>query len=363
MLRRFRTGVSLHSHTLHSREALEFVPRIVASIPLVRGALRALEGQYERRYGRALNYADAYWTPPLSERESLTLERSQIEDFLQLESIVWLSDHDNIEAANHLALFEDFRGAAVSVEWTVPFGPSFFHLGIHNLPPEQGRAWMDRLAVYTALPSIPMLHELLVALAAVPRVLIVLNHPFWDEKGLGADRHAELLRQFLGKFRGLLHALELNGMRPWTENQDVVALAEARKLPVVAGGDRHGSEANTVLNLTCARGLDEFIEDVRRRKWSDVLLLRTYREPFRQRFAEAVWDILRDYPEHTGRIRWTDRVFYRTPFGSHVPLASAWKGEGPGIVGAFGAALRLFGSRRVRNTLRLAMRTRSEVLP
>jgi hypothetical protein len=363
VLRRFRTGVSLHSHTLHSHEALDFVPRAVAGIPLVRRGLHAFERQYERQHGRPLDYTHVYWTPPLSEREALTLERQQIEDNLQLDSLISLTDHDNIDAASHLELFEDSRGAAVSVEWTVPFGPSFFHLGIHNLPPEQGREWIDRLSAYTARPSVALLYELLVSLAAIPQVLIVLNHPFLDEKGLGAVRHAELLGQFLGKFSHWLHALELNGMRPWTENQAVIALAEARKLSLVAGGDRHGSEPNSVINLTRSRTLSEFVEEVRRNKWSDVLVLRSYREPFRQRFAEALWDILRDYPEHAGRVRWADRVFHRTAAGIYASLATAWKGDGPGIVGAFTALLRLVGSRSVRNTLRLALRTGSEVLP
>src|SRR5580658_3440467 len=49
---RFRTGVSLHSHTMHSREMLDFVPRILKGIPVLRQALEAEERRYTRRYGR-----------------------------------------------------------------------------------------------------------------------------------------------------------------------------------------------------------------------------------------------------------------------------------------------------------------------
>ena len=72
---------------------------------------------------------------------------------------------------------------------------------------------------------------------------------------------------------------------------------------------------------------------------------------------------MRDYPEHTGRVRWTDRFFFRTADGLDRPLSSIWTGDGPGIIGNFSSLIRLMGSRHVRSTLRLAMRTSSEVLP
>ena len=44
------------------------------------------------------------------------------------------------------------RHIPVSVEWTVPFGATAFHLGIHNLPSATGAEWMERLAAFTAMP-------------------------------------------------------------------------------------------------------------------------------------------------------------------------------------------------------------------
>ena len=93
-----------------------------------------------------------------------------------------------------------------------------------------------------------------------------------------------------------------------------------------------------------------------------MLILPRYREPYRLRYAEEICDIVRDYPEHAGRVRWTERVFYRSLTGQFVPLASAWEGDGPAVVGTFMAAVRMLGSPRVRPTLRLALRTKGEVL-
>jgi hypothetical protein len=77
-LRDFRTGVSLHGHTMHSQECLSFLPRYLHRIPGV--------SQVTRRYqqplpgaGPAVDFSRAYWTPPLSPAAALRLERGQIE--------------------------------------------------------------------------------------------------------------------------------------------------------------------------------------------------------------------------------------------------------------------------------------------
>jgi hypothetical protein len=364
--KRFRTGISLHSHTMHSREMLDFIPRILKGIPVLRQVLAAEEQRHARRYGRPPDYMSSYWTPPLSEREAYTLERRQIED-LGIDPIVSLTDHDNIDAAMHLHMLKAFRQAQVSVEWTVPYGPSFFHLGVHNLVPEHARAWMATLAEFTAQPAPARLPELLEALNACPSVLVVLNHPFWDEKGIGPAAHRLLLDDLLRKHGQWIHAVEFNGMRPWVENQEVLKLAAAWNQCVISGGDRHCSHANTVLNLTNAAGFDEFVQQVRRDRLSHVLVLKEYRESYNVRFAEAIWDIIRDYPERLGRVHWTDRVFYRHDDGRYLPVSHAWAQDAPGIVHVFRFMMRLLGSPRVRSTLlstlRLAVRAGGEALP
>src|SRR5262249_23704402 len=160
-----------------------------------------------------------------------------------------------------------------------------------------------------------LLCELLAALGELPGVLVVLNHPLWDERGIGPASHALLLDAFLDAHRPWIHALEVNGMRPWPENRAVIELARAAGYCLLSGGDRHGPDPNTTLNLTNAESFEEFAQEVRRDRMSDVLIMPQYCEPFRLRVAEAVWDIIREYPEYTGRVRWTERVFYRTADG------------------------------------------------
>jgi len=362
-VQRFRTAVSLHSHTLHSHESLGFIPRFAQAMPLVREAVHAQERRYERKNGRTLNYDSAYWTPPLSEREAVHLERSQIHNSLDMGAIVSLTDHDNIDAASHLHMFEEHRNAPISVEWTVPYGPTFFHLGIHNLPTGNSRAWMERFAAFTAAPQPNELRSILAELSAIRDVLIVFNHPLWDEKAIGAQLHRDLATKFLNNYGPWLHALELNGMRPWSENQAAATVAHSFGLPFISGGDRHGAEPNAVLNLTNCGSFPEFIDEIRRVRRSDILLLSQYREPHRLRYFETIWDVMRDYPENPGRVRWTDRFYFRTAAGTDAKLSSVWKGDGPGICSAFLSLVRLMRSPQMKSTMRYAMRDKSEVLP
>ena len=127
------------------------------------------------------------------------MERRQISETLGLAPLVSLSDHDSIEAAMHLHVVEKPETVPVSVEWTVPFGPSFFHLGVHNLPRGEARSWMDALAGYTRTRQPHELRQLLATLNDNPGILIVFNHPLWDEKGIGASEHRQLVASFLGE--------------------------------------------------------------------------------------------------------------------------------------------------------------------
>src|ERR1044071_2233834 len=80
-----RTGVCLHGHTLHSKECLSFLPRILKLIPGMRAVLRRHEW---------VDFSRAYWTPPLPPRQAFLLERKQLEE-LELAAIVSLTDHDD----------------------------------------------------------------------------------------------------------------------------------------------------------------------------------------------------------------------------------------------------------------------------
>lgn len=351
---RFRSGVSLHSHTLHSQESLAFVPRYTAGLPLIGDAIRHQEQKYRALTGRALDFSRAFWRPPLATREAYDLERRQLHEALGLDALVSLSDHDDIQAGSMLKVLEPL--APISVEWTIPFGPSFFHLGIHNLPQQGAPAAMRDLAAFTAAPSKERLAELLTALDELREVLIVMNHPLWDEAGIGAVEHAQLAGRFLERFGGRVHALELNGLRPWRENRRVVWLAEHSGHALVSGGDRHGLEPNANVNLTNAATFAEFVDELRVDGLSDILFMPQYREPLRVRMIGTMCDIVRDYPElPTGRRRWNDRVFYREDDGTVKPLSAYWQGNEPWPVKFVLGGLRAVTSRPVRAALRFAL--------
>ena len=71
----FRAGVSLHSHTMHSREGLGFIPRYAGHVPLLSWEFDRLWRRYQARCGKPPDFSAAYWTPPLPGREAFEVER------------------------------------------------------------------------------------------------------------------------------------------------------------------------------------------------------------------------------------------------------------------------------------------------
>jgi hypothetical protein len=359
-LRQFRSAVSLHSHTLYSEESLAFVPRYTATVPVLSQAIQQQEQRYRASTGRALDFSRAFWTPPLAPREAYDLEKLEIEERLDADALVSLTDHDDIQAGSLLSVVDP--KAPISVEWTIPFGPSFLHLGVHNLPAPSAQVIFGELASFTARPTRAHLGVLLSGLNDCRETLLVLNHPLWDEARIGAVEHAQLLGRFLERYGEHIHALELNGLRPWKENSKVRWLAEHNGHVLISGGDRHGLEPNANLNLTNAQSFSEFVAEIREDRISDVLFMPQYREPLRLRMIETMWDIVRDYPDFPiGRKSWNERVFYRRDDGSVQPLATLWRGEGPWPVKWFLRGLRALKSQHVRSALRLALTEPGEV--
>jgi hypothetical protein len=357
---RFRTAVSLHSHTLFSRESLAFIPRYTAGVPFVGAAIRQQEERYLSRCGKPLDFGSAFWRPPLAPHQALELERTQISEKLGLDPLVSITDHDDVQAGMLLSVID--QQSPVSVEWTVPFGPTFFHLGLHNLPQRDAQATMAQLAAVTRNPTREGIQEVLRALNESPSTLVVWNHPAWDEARIGSVEHAQVLGKFLERYGEHLHALELNGLRPWSENKRVVRIAEQSGHPVVSGGDRHGLEPNANLNLTNASCFAEFVDEVRRDRHSDVLFMPQYREPIRMRMIETMRDIMRDYPEFPeDRRRWSDRVFYTDRDGVVRPLSAVWNGNEPWPVKWFVRGIRATTMPQIRTALKAALADAQEI--
>lgn len=352
----FQAGVCLHGHTMHSEECLSFLPRYLHHVP----GISQVVGYYERA-PRRVDFARAWWTPPLTPASALHLEREQIAR-LGLRPMVSLTDHDNIEAGLSLGITTDPHTTPVSVEWTVPYAGSIFHLGVHNLPRQAPRRWMAAMSAYTARPQDRALPGILEELAGNPDVLIVLNHPFWLEEGVAQADHRTALGCLLRECIGWLDAFELNGTRRWHENAATIEMARAHGRPLVSGGDRHGCEPAACINLTNARSFAGFVAEIHAGR-SSLLFLPHYREPMAQRVLEASRDILAVYPEYPDRARWIDRVFYRGNDGVARSLGEIWKGRAPRVVSVAAGAVQFLAEARFRPAIRLFLSARGEMHP
>ncbi len=361
-IRRFRTGVSLHGHTLHSRETLDFIYKFARRFPPMQFALEKGRERYRAAHGKELDLTRAWWTPPCTPLDAWNLETKHIHDLLDLHALVSLTDHDNIDAPANLRILESCRGIPVSLEWTVPFENTFFHLGIHNLAADHARDIMRDLHEFTARPTQSRLVDLLGFLSANPATLIVFNHPYWDERGIGEVPHRDAAHRFAEIHLPHLHAFELNGLRTWKENRAVLALSSRFGLPLISGGDRHALEANTILNLTRASSFAEFVEEIRKGV-SHVLITEQYREPFALRIFQNLEEILSDLPQHAlGWRRWSDRTFYRHQDGVIRSLAESWGEREPLAVTIFVQGFQLLRHPSLKRAFRFAHRREEVVL-
>ena len=364
----FAAGVSLHSHTSQSRETLDFIAELSTEWGVLQPLMRWFEARCLRTSGIRPDYTRSYWTPPLTPRLAFDLERRQIEEKLQLPAMVSLTDHDDITAPLLLRALAAARGIPVSVEWTVPFGATSFHLGIHNLPSAAGVEWMRRMDRFTrdamAIPAAErtarrqpgILTDMLAELDELPGVLIVFNHPLWDLYRIGTAQHRFLVNEFLAVNGQFCHAIELNGLRPWDENREVATLAAQWNQLTISGGDRHGVEPNANLNLTRAASFTGFVHEVRRERRSHVLFMPQYAEPWKHRIFNSTLDAIRDYPDFPeGSRRWDERVYHPDAAGNVRPLSELWGDlRPPAYLGAIVSAVRLMGAAPFSSGLRLA---------
>jgi len=328
-------------------------------------ALRPIFANRERYcrevHGFELNYEASYWTPPLNPSMAFDLESRQIEDQLQLPALVSITDHDDIRAPLLLRSIPHTRHVPVSVEWTVPYRDSVFHLGIHNLPSGSAEGWMQRFAEFTAAPSITRVKEMLCELDAIPDALIVFNHSVWDLNKLGAERHLFCVNEFLASNNRFIHAMELNGLRGWQENGQVHALAQKWSQVLISGGDRHGVQPNAITNLTRAASFADFVHEVRHERISHIHFMASYAVPVKYRILESTLEVIRYYPEFPeGSRSWDDRVFHPDGNGIARPVSQLWPGDGraPVFVRSVLGGVRLLGVKPLSSGLRIAWNDR-----
>ena len=318
------SGVSLHSHTSMSEETLTFVHKFLALLP----GLKHIFAHYDRKSksnGFELDFVRGNWRPPLVPAMAYELEAKQIEQ-QGLQALISITDHDTIAAPQLLRSVPASRGIPVSLEWSVPYGGTEFHLGVHNLPSADAYAWAARLAAYTTKPDAAELRAVLHELDELPGVMTVFNHPIWDLHKVGAANHKRELVQFMDDFGDRIHALELNGLRDARENRAVAQLARETGQLLISGGDRHGTEPSACVNLSRARNFREFVDEIRVERRSHVLFMPQYKRPWEERILHSTLDAVTDFPEFPqGWRRWDDRAFHPDRDGAMRPLSELWE--------------------------------------
>lgn len=356
----FASAVSLHSHTFHSVERLTMIPGIIQSRRWLSKLVAALEDHYLDEGDDPIDYSRLYFAPPLPPIEAHQAESAQIEHQLNLKPLVSLTDHDSLDAGLMLRASK-LPDVPMSVEWTVPLGASYVHIGVHNLPPASALAIGAQMREVSTgchacesdgtvctgkhrfLKSSEFADtcgprskhrasfgDLLAYIAAFDDVLIVFNHPVWDTCGLDDVERRRLIARFLAIHGEHIHALELNGLRPWAENKATIDLSWQTGIPLVSGGDRHGCDPAAMLNLSHGETFADFVGEIRRERSSHVVVMPQYAEPLQFRMLQTAWDILREYPDHSyGKTRWTDRVFYRFSAEKTRSLSEIWAHGNP----------------------------------
>lgn len=345
---------------------LDFIPHYAEKLPIISFFWHRERDSYLEREGKGIDFSTAYWSPPLSPQGVFDIEKKQIED-ANLNGIVSLTDHDSIEAGLAVNQNESSMNAPISMEWTVPFEYGFFHVGVHNLPRDRSAELTETLLDFTfneANHNDAKLAEMFALLNEIPGVLVVLNHPLWDIEIVGKERHKALLDDFLSRHLRWIHAFEVNGFRSWSENKGVIDLAESLGVPLVTGGDRHGCKPNTVINVTNASTFEEFADEVRTDKRSEVVLMPAYEQPLHSRQLESFSEILSHYPHfRIGRQKWFDRVFFDTGDGNGVRSLSShgWERGGPLWLRLAIVTLGIMGSPAIRPFFRLARKKKDRV--
>lgn len=347
---RFSTAVSLHAHTSYSREVMSDLPRYIAKIPFVAGRFAQSTA--------GIDFSKGWWHPPIDARGVFESEVTQIERRFGLESIVSLTDHDDITAGLDVQRRYAAARAPISFEWTVPWEQGFFHFGVHNLPPASAREWFSRLTAFTQHPRAAELDDILDNLNGVPGLLLVFNHPMWDLACVGDAVHLQAMQRFMNAHGPMIHALEINGYRSRRENARVREMAASLDIPLISGGDRHTLAPNAVVNLTSARTFAEFADEIRGGD-SHVVVMPEYSQPTELRKLAAAADVVRHYRNYPQERRhWTGRVSWMREDGIR-PLSHILPDGGPLWFRSFLTAFRLAASPAARALLTPVFRRRA----
>jgi hypothetical protein len=115
--------------------------------------------------------------------------------------------------------------------------------------------------------------------------------------------------------------------------------------------------ASGALNLTGAETFCEFVDEIRQKQSSHVLLMPQYTEPVSIRTTRTLLDVIRNYPENpAGSRRWDERIFHPDANGgADRPISSLWNAP-PEYVEQILGAVRLLENATVQRVMELLFR-------
>ena len=121
-----KTGVSLHCHTEHSKEMLDFVPHYAEKLPIIATFWRMERDKYEGNSGKKIDLSTSYWSPPLAPQSVYDIEKDQINS-AGLGAIVSITDHDSIDGTLQVNAQAEASRAPISLEETELLCTNFEH--------------------------------------------------------------------------------------------------------------------------------------------------------------------------------------------------------------------------------------------
>jgi len=240
--REFCSVASLHNHSCHSIENLASLNRVM-TLPYMRPFRRLLQRSFGLEAEKGLDYSDLKYNPPFAPADVWRMEHQSARRLGFDRLLLAITDHDCILGG--LKLLKEMsarqKEIALGEELSIRFQNHLFHLGVTGIPPSEIEGVHPELLKASREGRLSDLFESLRAL----KCLVILNHPFlpWD-----GDRSRPIpVLELLERFGWAIHALEYNGMRCHSENDDVMRLARHARKPLVGGGDSHLLEASSVL--------------------------------------------------------------------------------------------------------------------
>lgn len=162
--------------------------------------------------------------------------------------LVTVTDHDSIDAAEHLRRYPDFF-LSEEVTAITPSGTEI-HVGVYGIEER------DHVELQRRRKDVPSL----AAYLDERRIFFSINHVFSSLTGRRTDSDFLL-------FQELFPALEtLNGQIPGINNSTAAVLARDWRKAVVGGSDAHtlASLGQTYTDVPSARGVGEFLRGLRR---------------------------------------------------------------------------------------------------